>query len=572
MTAKVDLSPANWPAAEYQRLVNAQSVDRTTAGEARGKHGAVTVAYNGLAARAGLEALKQGGTAVDAALTTAMAQVVLTAGAPISFFGTLSMVYFDAASGKTTTMGAEWNTVAGETDPLTIPGAVAFGSREALRGSGEPSGRTAMVGGFMKGVGEAHKRFGKLPFAQLFEPAIHFAEQGVPVNPLVADAIDMRKDHLSRLPATKAIFTKPDGSFYSTGENFKQLELAKTLRAVAKQGTDYMYKGPWAEKLVAAVQADGGKMTLDDLAAYAVLWHDAAVCELSDGYALHMSQAPNVGTANLVEALHIAEAANLAADGPWWKSGASLKKAVDIANQFTVSFFPDALLGQVYPGMDFSFPSRLTKAHASELWKRMEAGAKATRFKQRFQHSDDVVVVDKYGNMCAITHSINCVNWGKTAIFIDGISISDAASFQQPQIAKVKPGGRLPSPTEQGILFKDGQPVLAFASMGAGLHQRSLQCLLNVMKFGMTIPEAINAPDFYLPKIDSKSTTWTVAVPEGRFDKAVLDACGYEWVEIPLEDARLGGEGKWVAISRDPVTGQLEGGSHNRNNSNAVAY
>src|SRR5690349_16747737 len=86
MTKGVNLSPAHWPAGDFQRYVEAQSVDRTTAGGARGKNGAVTVAYNGLAARAGLEALKQGGSAVDAALTTALTQVALTAGAPISYF------------------------------------------------------------------------------------------------------------------------------------------------------------------------------------------------------------------------------------------------------------------------------------------------------------------------------------------------------------------------------------------------------------------------------------------------------------------------------------------------------
>src|SRR5581483_7864155 len=144
-TTVVNLSPVNWPTGEYEQLMAAQSVDRTKAGEATGSKGAVTVAYNGLAARAGLEALKQGGSAVDAALTAALAQVVLTAGAPISFFGIMSMVCYDAATNKVVTMNGEWNTVKGETEPMTIPGSIAFGSLEALKGSGAPSGRTALV-------------------------------------------------------------------------------------------------------------------------------------------------------------------------------------------------------------------------------------------------------------------------------------------------------------------------------------------------------------------------------------------------------------------------------------------
>ncbi|WP_205692030.1 gamma-glutamyltransferase, partial [Caulobacter soli] len=181
----IDLTSASWAPGEYEKYMAAQGVERTTAGAATGKNGAVTVAYGALAARAGLEALKQGGGAIDAAITAALAQVALTAGAPISYFGIMSLVYFDAKTGKTHTMNAEWNTVKGETDGASIPGGILFGSDEALRGKGPPSGRTALVGGFMKGAEAAHKRFGKLPFASLFQPSIEIAENGMPVSDLL---------------------------------------------------------------------------------------------------------------------------------------------------------------------------------------------------------------------------------------------------------------------------------------------------------------------------------------------------------------------------------------------------
>src|SRR5262249_597830 len=152
-----NLSPTAWPKGEYERLMKAQEVDRMEAGVATGRNGAVTVAYNGIAARAGLEALKQGGNALDAALTTAITQVAVTAGPPISYFGLMSVVYYDAKTGKVYTMNAEWNTVRGETEPLTIPGSLNMASEDGLRGTAV-SGRTALVGGFMKGVGSAHAR------------------------------------------------------------------------------------------------------------------------------------------------------------------------------------------------------------------------------------------------------------------------------------------------------------------------------------------------------------------------------------------------------------------------------
>jgi len=130
----------------------------------------------------------------------------------------------------------------------------------------------------------------------------------------------------------------------------------------------------------------------------------------------------------------------------------------------------------------------------------------------------------------------------------------------------------LPSPTETGILFKNGVPVLGFASMGSGLHQRTFQCLLNVTRFGMTVDQAIDAPDFFLPRTDPKTFKLTVQVPQGRFPKSVLDEMGYAYREHDSASARFGGEGIWVAISRDPKTGELRAASHNRNNSAAVAW
>jgi len=113
---------------------------------------------------------------------------------------------------------------------------------------------------------------------------------------------------------------------------------------------------------------------------------------------------------------------------------------------------------------------------------------------------------------------------------------------------------------------------MGFASMGSGLHPRTFQALINVMHFGMSVDEAINAPDFLLPDTDLKTGQLTFRVPSGRFAKDVLDAVGYRYQEVDPTDVRFGGEGLWVAISRDPKTGVLRAASHNRNNSAAAAW
>src|SRR5262249_20127043 len=109
-----------------------------------------------------------------------------------------------------------------ETDPLSIPN--------------RASGRTALVPGFMAGIGAAHERFGKLPFKRLFDAALVITEDGVTVDPDLASWIQERKDILGRLLDTRRVFTKPDGRFYASGDRFRQLDLARTLRLVARDG------------------------------------------------------------------------------------------------------------------------------------------------------------------------------------------------------------------------------------------------------------------------------------------------------------------------------------------------
>lgn len=568
----VSLKSSSWEAGERERYLAEQTQVRSSAGTASGEHGAVTVAYSAYAARAGLEALKQGGSAVDAALTTALTQVALKAGAPISYFGIMSLVHLDAATGRISTMNAEWNTIQGETDPLGIPGTVSFGSEEAVSGS-EASGRTALVGGFLKGVEAAHRRFGRLPFSALFDPAIEVAERGAPIDGSMAWCYRLRSADLARLPETRAALLKPDGTGYAEGETLLQPRLAETLRRIAEEGAGYVYGGPWGRRLVDAVRAEGGHMTLEDLRAYDVIWDDPLVADIGGGWSIATSPWPNAGGVALIEAQNLARVAGLDAGPHWTESPESLRTALDISSLVALSYLPSEVAESVFPGLDLSPQARVTKAHAELLWERIKDGSPLANWKRTApMHSDDVVAVDADGNIAAITHSINCVIWGKTAINVDGISIGDSGSFQQAQIAAVPAGSRLPAPTETGIVLKDGAPVMGFASMGAGLHQRTFQGLLDYTAFGKTVEECVNTPDFYMPATDPTTAESTVVVPAGRFDERLLEATGLAWREVDGEDARLAGEGLWVAVERDPATGRVSAASHNRNNSAAVAY
>ena len=164
--------------------------------------------------------------------------------------------------------------------------------------------------------------------------------------------------------------------------------------------------------------------------------------------------------------------------------------------------------------------------------------------------------------------------WGATGIVVDGITTGDPAAHQQMVMAQVAPGERLPGPLEVGILSKDGKPVLPFASMSVGLHQQTVQSLLNIIMFDKNIEEAVNAPSLFLPLIDISNPVapkYTVRVMEGDFSKEVLEDSGLKIQEIPPSDRRYA-QGLWIGIYKDPATGKLSAVSPPYATGSALAY
>jgi gamma-glutamyltranspeptidase/glutathione hydrolase len=116
-----------------------------------------------------------------------------------------------------------------------------------------------------------------------------------------------------------------------------------------------------------------------------------------------------------------------------------LRKALEITQMMYLNFSPDSSLWQLYPGLDFSTPARATPQHAAELWKRMQAGAKPFRWAQTPKHSDDVVAIDKAGNIAAITQSINCVDWGAPPSTLTGFRLAIPRRSNRRRLPKSNP-------------------------------------------------------------------------------------------------------------------------------------
>jgi gamma-glutamyltranspeptidase / glutathione hydrolase len=514
------------------------------------------------AVEGGVGILKQGGTAADAALATAMGQVCLAAGSWVSYAGLMTMVYYEASSGKVYNMNAAFNTVKGETDPLTIPGIKLTDLKGFDSFTYPPSGRTALVPGFMAGVEAAHQRFGKLPLRAVFQSAIDCAENGIEWAAGNAQQYAFREKVLGRLPQTKAVFAKADGSAPKVGETFKQPALAATLRKASDGIGSYMYRGEWAKELVAAVQRDGGKMTLEDLAAYEVQWSEPAKSSYH-GYDIHAHGLPASGGVHLLEAMNLAELGKLERMEHYSKSPlmlywlAQIAKPSFLLSPAAMAADPTAAERIRQLGLDMPLSARADKRAAERLWKAIQEGQlpgiKPPEL--RSAHSDGVVVVDRWGNIAALVHSINTLTWGATGIFVGGVSIPDAAAFQQGAIAEIPPGSRLADQTNPGLVTRNGKPYMGFAAIGPGLHIRSIAALIGVLDFNLTPQEAINRPGLGMFDFANQSRL-TVGAKE--FAPAYLEELKALGQDVVENDQM---RGYWVGVQIDQETGELHGGS-----------
>jgi gamma-glutamyltranspeptidase/glutathione hydrolase len=224
---------------------------------------AMVAAANPLAAAAGLEMLKAQGSAVDAAIAT---QLVLNLVEPESsgIGGGAFMLVFDPKEKKTTSFdGREVAPASATPDMFLDPSGNPRG-----RGDVIPGGLSVGIPGVVGMLEMAHKKYGRLPWARLFQPAIRLAENGFPVGPKLARSIAGAPRNM---PDIARIFFHPDGSPYKEGEIFRNPELGKSLRAIAAGGAKAFYTGPIAQEIVAAIQKaprNPAGMTLADLASF----------------------------------------------------------------------------------------------------------------------------------------------------------------------------------------------------------------------------------------------------------------------------------------------------------------
>ena len=469
------------------------------------RHGMV-VTQEAEASRVGLDILKRGGNAVDAAVAVGFAlAVTLPRAGNIGGGGfmlvhradrneTIAIDYREAAPAATTKdVFLDAN---GEADP--------FKSRF--------SGLAVGVPGTVAGLELAWRKYGsgKFSFAELVAPAIALAREGLTVDDDVADSLPLAAKALASHPSSAGMFLRADGSVKRAGDHIALDDLAATLETIAANGAAGFYSGPVAQKIVAAVQAAGGRMTMADLANYRAVEREP-VSGTYRGYTVVSMPPPSSGGAHIIEILNILEGFPLAEQG--LNSAASLH---EMAEAEKLAYADRAAYLGDPDFMKIPLAGLTSKAYADHLRSlispdRARPAADIRPGDPQRYESDQTThfsIVDSDGNAVANTYTLN-LPYG-SGLVADGTGVllnNELDDFAaKPGAANVYGllGGdaNAPGPMKRPLssmsptlVFKDGKLVMATGSPGGSrIITVVLQVIVNVIDYGLNVAEAQNAP------------------------------------------------------------------------------
>ena len=542
---------------------------------------AMVASVHQLASRAGVQMMKSGGNAVDAAVAVGFTLAVVHPQAGNLGGGGFMLVRF--ADGKTHFIDYR------EKAPEAATANMYLDAQGNVIEDASTVGYKAIgVPGSLAGMVYAEKTYGKLSLARVMAPAIKLAEEGFALA--AEDARDFRKDtHLAEFPETRRIFQR-DGNYYQPGEVFKQPDQARTLKRIAANPDDF-YHGAMARELAASMQKGGGLITVDDLAHYEVKEREA-VRGSYRGYEIISAPPPSSGGTTLIEILNILEGYDLAKFG-----GRSAQTMHLTLEAFRRAFFdrseflgdPDFSKIPVAQLIDKRYGAAwresIDPSHASaskdlirpaifsqlEQYAHFSPGAVAEP-----DHTTHYSVVDPDGNAVAVTTTLNDSFGSRVTAeglgFLLNDEMDDFAAKQgvpnmfgliQGPANAIGPGKRPLSAMAPTIVLKDGKLFLVLGSPGGPrIITTVANILMGVVDYGMNIQEAVNAPRFHhqwLPDV--------TRVEQGFSPDIVkrLEEMGHR-----IEAQNDWSDGECIMI--DPKRGTRLGASDKRNNGKAVGF
>ena len=467
-----------------------------------------------LASQTALSMLKRGGTAVDAVIAAALAAGVVAPSSSGLGGGGVAIVY-QAADRSVTALDFR------ETAPALLD-AGAFERRplpEAERG------KLVGVPGEARGLGDLHRRFGKLPWAELVEPAERFARDGFAVETHLGSVIGGKDQKRYRRVASLERAFWPGGTASLVGHRAKRPELAGTLHTLAAAGPEALYGGPIAADLITAAKKLGGTLAQEDLEHYAV--RERQPLRIAwEGYEIVTMPPPSAGGLFLAEVLGSFTKTELDTLGPRTPLGMHLLAETmrgALVDRARFVGDPDVLPVDLSRVLE---PARLLARKALVSPERTQ-GVGAIAGEDHGTHA--LVVADAAGNVVSLTTTVNTAFGAELAGEASGIVLNDELDDFTAQSASsalglrfppnaARPGRRPTSSMMPTLVFRDGKPVLALGGSGGYAIPPSVtETLLGILVRGETPDVAVKSPRF---RFDSKDYALLL---DGAFPAAVRE-------------------------------------------------
>lgn len=435
-----------------------------------GERGMV-VSSEPIAVEAGVQVLREGGNALDAALAVAAVQLV-TEPHMTSLTGGISLVYRDAASGEAAYLSGNVNAPLVELHD--------FGGADLTRARGVP------VPGWWPAFVAAHERFGSLSVGRLLEPAIDVAREGFAVSPYLFGEMYNARENLGRNPQSREIFFR-EGSIIGPGQRLVQERAARTLERLRDEGMSY-YLGEFAQAFCVASDADAGVITLADFEAYQAEWADP-VRGSYRGFEIVGSAPPDDGGLQLIEAFNILENLDLRALGPAVESAETLSALIAVHNAVYYAAPRERRFRDNARIMDVL----LSKEYGRQRFALLDTLASPVGAAPPTPGTIHLSVVDADQNVATLTHSHMASPW-VNGLYAEGFQLAGGGSFFQR--VRPQPGERATIYLAPSMVLREGQPVIASGSPSVSLVACVLQNLVNLMDFGMPIEQSVAEPRF----------------------------------------------------------------------------
>ncbi len=502
-----------------------------------------------LASQAGAQVLAQGGSAMDAAIA---ANAVLGVTEPMmnGIGGDLFLIYWDAKSGKLYGL----NSSGWAPRKLTIE----FFAQHGITTMPHDGIHTVTVPGAVEGWSQAHKRFGRLPWKDLFSSAIHYAESGYAVPEIIHDYWKEDEPKLQKTDEARRVFL-PGGKVPELGAKFANPDIARTLRLIAEQGRDVFYKGEIAQAIVRTSSAFGGTMQLDDLAEFSAEWVEPVSTDYR-GWRIY-ELPPNVQGMAALEMLNIMEQFQPDKEGP--RGTVELHKKIEAMKLAYADLYR------------YNADPRFAKVPVAGLLDKSYAAQRAAKIDPNKANCDPgagrpstsdttyLAVVDKDGNIASLIQS-NYSGFG-SGVVVNGMGFAlqnrgALFSLDRSHPNVLQPRKR-PFHTIIPAFMERGDVHIGFGIMG-GANQplAHAQFVSNFVDYGMNIQAALEAPRF---TVASGQVSCDILI-ESRVAPDVLQALRQKGHNLIVRGEYTSRMGRGQAVMHNSKTGMNSAASDPR--------